>query len=381
MDPSNATSPLYDGEKLETIAGYPALTRFIPNDGDASKPLIAFIPGLAHNARIAYGGHNGSCSKDFLAYWFHKHGFPFLGISYPIDSNPEIIPPTGSEFSLRDWGRQTALAMRKAVDEHGLSPKVVILAWSMGGKALMPVTSESRALGLTVSLYVSLASTPALWGLRKHLPIAHVPLTPAGYWKTSLLHQRFISQLLEQNQLNDERIIIDEEVFKREYFGSTPIASGCWGYRYDIQEKKLVDEKWTLLEDGRVDDYAHLPALAALYPTSPLDWQHSITDKANWGYLMVQKYVATAQKASRELPTDVSTTEKWSLLQRERRLLDHLRTFIYEIPDRMVAGVEGNHFFFVGAMGARSTAEMVVHFIKEAENIHIALDDILNKQE
>ena len=377
--PFKATTRLYDGEKEEMIAGHRALTKFVPADGDASKPLVAFIPGLAYNARISYGGHKGGRSEDFLAHWFRKHGFPFLGISYPLDTDPEVMPPTGSELLLREWGRQAAVAIRRVVDEHGLSPKVVILAWSMGGKTLGPVTTEATALQLTISLFVSLAATPALWGLRKHPPRSHITLSPAGYWDCSFLHDRFLSQLLEQNQINNGRTIIDEALYKHEYFGSTPVGSGGWGFRYDKEERKLVEDKWALLEEGRVDDYGQLPAMAAIYPTSPLDWQHSILDKINWGYLMVQKFVADVQKAkeTHTAPID-GTGEKHPIyIKQERNLLERLRAFIYEIPNRMVTGVEGNHFFFVGAKGAKQTAETVMLFIQEAENIQLEFGSIL----
>jgi hypothetical protein len=224
-DPAMTTAKLYDGEKQDSIAIYPVLTKFAP--GDASKPLVAFIPGLAHNARISYGGHNKSHSEDFIAHWFHKHGYGFLGISYPLESEPEIMPPTGSELSLRDWGKQVAKAMKKMVDEHELSSKVVILAWSMGGKTLEAVTVEATALELTVSLFVSLAATPALWGLRRPVPQSHAIFTPAGYWDNKFLHENFLSQLAEQSQLNDSRMIIDEAVYKGEYFGATPGGSGA----------------------------------------------------------------------------------------------------------------------------------------------------------
>jgi hypothetical protein len=183
--------------------------------------------------------------------------------------------------------------------------------------------------------------------------------------------------------VNNGHIAIDEEIFKREYFGSTPIAPGGWGYRYKKQEKKLVEDKWALLEDGRIDEYERLPPLAALYPTSPLDWRHSLTDRANWGYLIVQKYVAMAQKVkeSREPRTEDSAVGRRNSAQRDRTLLDRLRASIYGIPDRMITGVEGNHYFFVGALGARTTAEKVIQFIEDIKQVHVELDNILNAQD
>ncbi|KAJ5610205.1 hypothetical protein N7510_006924 [Penicillium lagena] len=358
------TVKLYDGEKQDFLDNYPVLTKFI--SGDASKPLVAFIPGLAHNARISYGGHHKSHSEDFIAHWFHEHGYGFLGISYPLETDPEIMPPTGRELSLRDWGKQAAKAMKKVVDEHEVSSKVVILAWSMGGKILEAVTVEAKALGLTVSLFVSLAATPALWGLRRPVQQSHAILTPAGYWDNRFLHGRFLSQLAEQNQLNDGRTIIDESVYKREYFGATPGGSGGWGFRYSTKERKLIEDKWALLEEGRVDNYGNLPAMAAISPTSPLDWRHSMTDNINWSYLIIHKFVVDAQK--------IKETRKASISEMD--VLEHLKAFIYEIPDRMITDIEGNHFFFVGAKGAKQTAEIVIRFMQEAENIQTKFENL-----
>ena len=379
---SKATPTLYDGEKQELLNGYPALIKFVPGDSDRSKPLVAFIPGLAHNARISYGGHKGSHSEDFLAHWFHKHGFGFLGISYPLDTDPEIMPPTGSELSLRDWGRQAAMAMKTVVKEYGLPVKVVILAWSMGGRTLEPVTAEATALGLTVSLYVSLSATPALWGLRKHVSPAHVTLSPAGYWETSILHETFLPQLLEQNQINDGRIIVDEAVYKREYFGATPGGSGGWGFRYNKEENIVIKDEWALLEEGQADNYGNLPAMAAIYPKSPLDWRHSISDQIDWSYLIIHKFIADIQKVKETRKVQIDGTEdKKAILDREVKLLDRLRAFIYDIPSRMITGIEGNHFFFVGAKGASQTAETIMRFIQDAESIRVMFEGLLESDQ
>ncbi|KAJ6143631.1 hypothetical protein N7471_003084 [Penicillium samsonianum] len=374
-----ATTSLGYGEKKVLLAGYPALIKFVPGDGDKSKPLVAFIPGLAHNARISYGGHDGSQSEDFLAHWFHKHGFGFLGISYPLDTNPEIMPRTGSDLSLRDWGVQAATAMKNVVEEHGLSSKVVILAWSMAGRTLEPVATEAAALGLTVSLYISLSATPALWGLRKNISPSRITFSPAGYWNCSFLYDLFLPQLLEQNRINDGRIIIDEALYKREYFGSTPVALGGWGFRYNREEKMLAENKWALLEEGRVDNYGKLPAMAAIYPNSPLDWGHSISDKINWSYLIIHKFIADVEKLNRTRKPRVDGFEEKH--GQELRILESLRALIYKIPDQMITGIEGNHFFFVGAKGARQTAEIIIGFIEEAEKICVAFQSVLESDQ
>ena len=374
--PPVAAAPLYDGEKLEMAAGHPVLTKFVSGDGDASKPLVVYVPGLANNARISYGGHKGSRSSDFLAHWFNHYGFPFLGVSYPLETEPEIMPPVSGDFSIRDWGRQVAVAMKSVVDEHALSSNVVVLAWSMGGKTLEPVTTEAKALGITVILYVSLAATPALWGLRSQLP--GVTCSPAGYWNSPFLDKDFVAQLREQNLINGGRVIVDAGVYRREYFGATPAASGGWGFRFSKEEGKLVDDKWSLLEDGRADNFKELPIMAAIYPTSPLDLRHSIADKATWSFLMTYRFLADVQKVigsrmSVEADDDAALT---AALARYTPLVERLRCLIHAIPERMITSIEGNHFFFVGERGARETAEKVILFLKKAGEIGVEFEDI-----
>ena len=63
---------LYEDEQSVELAGFPAVTYF--RAGDAAKPLIVFVPGAHHAARIAYGGHKGGRSEDFLAHWLKEKG-------------------------------------------------------------------------------------------------------------------------------------------------------------------------------------------------------------------------------------------------------------------------------------------------------------------
>src|SRR5438552_174792 len=98
-----AKTNLYNDEQLIEVNNFQTLFKFIK--GDENKPLVIFIPGAAHLARISYGFPGGN-DDDFLCYWLHKKGYSFLGISYPID-NPcytKIYP----SFNIRDWGNQIA---------------------------------------------------------------------------------------------------------------------------------------------------------------------------------------------------------------------------------------------------------------------------------
>lgn len=60
---SRTPSPgsLYPGEGILTGAGFPALAKF--EKGDGLRPLVVFVPGSAHLARIAY--RCASCPRSW----------------------------------------------------------------------------------------------------------------------------------------------------------------------------------------------------------------------------------------------------------------------------------------------------------------------------
>lgn len=68
-DLAGKSSQLYADEQIRYTNGYPAIIKFI--EGDKDKPLVVFVPGSSHLARIAYG-FSGSDPKDFLSFWIHK---------------------------------------------------------------------------------------------------------------------------------------------------------------------------------------------------------------------------------------------------------------------------------------------------------------------
>src|SRR5204862_1409349 len=122
-----AQSNLYDGEQLVEINKVETLFKFIK--GSNKKPLIIFIPGAAHLARISYGFPQGK-ADDFLSYWLNKKGYNFLAISYPTDN--QVYSKIYPSFNIRDWGNQAATVTKKIIDQYHLSNQVVVVGWSMG---------------------------------------------------------------------------------------------------------------------------------------------------------------------------------------------------------------------------------------------------------
>lgn len=375
---------LYEGEQQNVIVGHPVVYKYIAGDNDPSKPLVAFVPGMAHNGRISYGGHEGYRSEEFLAHWFHEHGYGFLGISYPLDAELPLMSATSPAFTIPDWGVQTAGTIKAVIEENHLPQSVVILAWSMAGKVLQPVTVEARRLGIDVKLFVSLAATPSLPGLLPAVSKEQLNPTGSGYLSLPLLKQLFLRQIDEQEKINhftEGRRFIEPAIYEKEYFGATPIGITRFGLLFDNETKEFVEEKdkWQLLEDGQAHNYGSLPTMAAIYPTSGLDFRHSITDKATWSYLMIQRAMAMFSEDDRvkqlsQVKDDLSADK----LAARRSSFQHLQRIVLGIPELMTADIIGNHFFFCGESGAKRTVEIVIGFLSSSIVIQRNLEDLLN---
>jgi pimeloyl-ACP methyl ester carboxylesterase len=167
----------FEGEQVQTIDGFPAMTKFV--QGDPSRPLVVFIPGAHHLARIAYGGHAGGREQDFLAYWLVREGYNFLGVSYPLASADNAIAGAYPSYTARDWGKQAADLAKQAVEQHHLTNRIIVIGWSMGGRIAEPIAEFAKADGLDLDFYVSFSATPGVMGLVDMS--AEFKMTPTGY--------------------------------------------------------------------------------------------------------------------------------------------------------------------------------------------------------
>ncbi|KAL2817903.1 hypothetical protein BDW59DRAFT_152356 [Aspergillus cavernicola] len=383
-NPGETSLKLYEGEQQKVVAGHPVVYKYIAGHNDPSKPLVAFVPGMAHNGRISYGGHKGYRGEDFLAHWFHEHGYGFLGISYPLDAEPPLMPATSPAFTIPNWGVQAAATIKAVIAENHLPQSVVILAWSMAGKILGPVTVEARRLGIDVQLFVSLAATPALPGLLPAVSKEQLDQTDSGYVTMPFLKRAFLQQLDEQDKINhltEGRRLIEPVTYEKEYFGATPIGITAFGFRFDNETKKFVPEesKWQLLEDGQAQNFGSLSAMAAIYPTSELDFRHGITDKATWSYLMIHRTMAMFSEDHRvHRLSQVKDSVSADKLAAERSSFQDLQKIVLGIPELMTANILGNHFFFCGESGARKTVETVIGFLSSSIVVQRNLEDMLD---
>ncbi|KAJ5979569.1 hypothetical protein N7481_006867 [Penicillium waksmanii] len=359
---------LYPGETLETIGGFPTICHYQPPPtarDTISRPLIVCIPGAVHLARVFYGGHHGYRQEDFVVHWLNESGFGVLSLSYPLDTNPPLMPATGSGFRIGDWGRQAALGSQSCIERHSLSTRsVVLVSWSMGGRMVVQFNIACKQLGLDVQQYISLAATPGISGIRS---LQDMSCTSAGYFDIASRIDAFCKQLDAVDKANNERSIIPREIYLREYVGGTPINLIGLRLKYDGQGSFIQDEV-THEEDSRVFDIENTPYPSALYPTSSQDSGHSLTDKATWGFLLTYKLESTIEKKHLK---DIEGTQKW----------DKLRALFHEAPSRMSREISGNHFFFVGENGARETADKIGALLSEGATLQSDLASILSSAE
>ncbi|KAL1979246.1 hypothetical protein VTN96DRAFT_6398 [Rasamsonia emersonii] len=392
----NINNPhLYEGERLETIAGYPTLFKFLPaRDHSASNnknrpPLMVFIPGASHLARIAYGGHKGYDPRNFLAYWLNAAGYDVLAISYPLETT--IMAPHHPDFRVPAWGQQAAMTTRKVVDENALSGEVVLLGWSMGGKILKPFMASARECGLRVKLFVALAATPGgITGLRAYP--AGIRRTAAGYATCAGFAEAFLRQIHEQQRQEGENApaIIDDDVFLREYFGHTPVRLTSWGLTYpdssngknnnnnNIDDSGFIPDEWEALRDaGPTDqDIRGYPFIGSIRPTSMLDTRHTLCDSANWGMNLTLKLTADVTKALSSSHRSSSSSSQ----DEKEHWWNKLTDLVYSAPAQMTTEtVKGTHFFFLGKTGARATAEAIVRLIEKMERIQREMVELLAK--
>ncbi|KAL5355711.1 hypothetical protein BJX96DRAFT_170929 [Aspergillus floccosus] len=363
----SGTAPLYAGEVLTTIAGFPTIYHYQPgislDISEAAKSLIVCVPGGMHLARIFYGGHEGSNPKDFLAYHLSRRGFGVLSLSYPTETDPGIMPATASGFRIQDWGRQAAMTTKRVIQENGLpSRRIILISWSMGGRMVVPFSISAKELGLEVSQYISFAATPGISSIRPLSP--GIVCSQAGYFLVPSRPDAFYRQVQEMEGLNGGREILPPDVYCREYIGGTPINLIGMRLKYDGKSSFVRDEV-PHEEETKVFDVTNFPFITALHPTGILDASHALGDKASWGFLLTYKLETMIQQ---QALSKIQGTPEWE------KLLDH----VHSAPTRLCVPVPGNHFFFVGERSAGEVVERVVKLIEEARAFQCELLEILS---
>lgn len=339
-----ANSKVFSGEQLTRRAGAPALEYIVA--GRKDLPLVVFVPGVGHLARIAYGVHEGARSEDFLAHWLTQAGYSFLGLSYPLETKAAIFEDHCPEFDTWTWGEQIAEAAAHHIERHGLPRRFVLLAWSMGGRSLYPAHVRSRELGLELQA-VALAATPGLWGLiGGPQPL---PMSPNGYLDIPQSLRTFWHAQIGE--------AIPAAEYHANYVGNGPVALAGRGEVF--REGGFVMEPLAQAQQSGAFAVDEFPLVVAIANSDLIDARHALADAANWALLNANALVAWQRK--RRL-----SPGSWS------RLLE----LSGSLPARLALRVPGNHFCFVGASAARTTALEVVEALQRLAAVESALASI-----
>jgi acetyl esterase/lipase len=352
------SAALFPGESMRVAAGYPMLTHAVR--GFAKRALVVLVPGGGHLGRIFYG-HPGARPTDFVAHWLAALGCSIAAISYPLDH--PLFARTFPEMSVSDWGKATAEVAASIAAEFELPSKVILAAWSMGGKLVHTFTHNVRRLGLEVEGFISLAASAPIVGMAQ----SRAPLTLTANGMRELhgsAHDgRSIDSVLWGRGLSEQsaavgRIIIPDELYHSLYRGDHPLGLRAESER--VQSGEIVNAAELAREDARMFDFENFPLSACITPRSQDDHRHALTDASVWAFLTHQ---AIYHQLKSNLPL---TDEAWA---RALAIIDAL-------PDRLSRSTPGGHFFFVGEPGARQTARLILELSGELDRVRETLCNV-----
>ncbi|MGH6938731.1 hypothetical protein [Hypericibacter sp.] len=347
---------IYPGEEIREGGGYPALVKFEP--GRAGQPLVVFVTGGGVLARIAYGHPQGR-PADFLGHWLREEGYPFLARSYPLDH--PVFDRVYPEFSVRDWGEQTAEIVAQTLETQGGPRQILVLAWSMAGRIAEPLAAALKRRGIAIELFVAMAAATTLPGLLPGMD----QLRPSARG-LARIEDGFASWLLQslqgQNELAGHELIPDD-LFRADFTGDLPINLAATSLRY--RDGRFVPDPLADTDDIGASRYAGFPPLVLMTHDSALDVRHALMDRAAWGFYIAQtlceRHLWPQAPRLAALPT-----EQW------QQILDLVRI----APEQLTVGMPGNHLFFVSEPGARATVAALNELRGRVRKITAALQMI-----
>ncbi|MGW3953108.1 hypothetical protein ACWEKM_19830 [Streptomyces sp. NPDC004752] len=328
-------------ERLASVGGREVLSYFQP--GAADRPLIVFLPGGGHLARVCYG-HPGADPTEFLAHALAAQGFPLLALSYPSTNN--VFPHAHPDLTIGEWAAAAAAVTAQVTADERLGGQVVVCAWSMGGRTAHPFTTAARQLGLHVDCFIALAASAPMLA-RGPFPDGTAPLNADGLWDYSgyglsreAMYRTWYRQVTDPDEGGGP--IMTEQEYHRYYCGLHSV-----GLRGELQifdgtsSVTSLDNYETASGHGRWEEF---PLCAAIAPTSRHDAISSLTNHLRWP-------LVTMEKLARTLPA--SAADRWPEILR----------LAHRAPEILTRTVPGNHFFFLGRRGAHATAEAIVELI------------------
>lgn len=358
MTINNVSVELSTGERRVTYDGITGLRYWRAGAPDA--PVLLFLSGGGHLARIAYGA-NGLDQTQFLDHWLAREGWSVLALSYPTD-HPAIgalLP----EITLAGWARWVARATADVLDENP-SRSVFTALWSMAGRSCNALNAAFRECDQELAGVISLAAMPPLDGLMNVTPGGE-PLTSGNLWAIgpsdrgphNLWVREFLADLAAQSE-RDGVTIVPEQRYLQDFLCNTPIM--LRGTPQRIRNGHPEWDRAAAISDMRSDELDTYPLAAAITPTAPEDGRHVLMDAVSWSFVCSQAIRARWQAAGQP-------TARWPELVK----------LSLQSRARLQREIPGNHFFFVGRTGAAATTAAIVALCKELRDLSDEIERLL----
>jgi len=345
---------LMEGESLETVGPIVAMVHHRARR-DLETPLIVFLPGGGHLARIAYG-YPGGEPRDFIDHWLEPSGHGMLSVSPP--SNPPFTP-AAPDLTRAAWAEAVAELITRTLKQDGGARRIVLLAWSLASGYIGHLSLALRARRVDIAAFVPLAAAPPLPRPQRSY-VAEETLRSDGLWDVADSRlfgvDRATSWLGQIASIEAEigRSVLPEAAYRHHILVGTPVGLARGGLARI--EPPSTEEP----------DIADWPLAAPLVPMDESDHRHGLSDVAGWTYVNTQIVLARYALA-RAAVGDRIGTDAWR----------DLTGLVDSLPERLATRLPGGHFFFVGETGARATAAAILEQIARTADVRAELCRLL----
>lgn len=316
--------------------------KFIP--GDENKPLIIFIPGMSHLARIAYGYPNCN-EQDFLAYWIHQKQYPFLAISYPIEN--KVFNQVYPDYSITDWSQSVIQITKMIIAKNHLSNQVIILGWSMAGELAPKLNLIAAKNNVNIKLFIAMSASQPMYNF-------YNLLEPDSKKMANIepFFSMFYPLLNYQNRIN-HHVIIPNKIYREEFLGNIPVDLIGSNFRYSDNGFHInLNEA---VEDTSALNPGNYPFIAVLQGNYKYDFD-AIYNQADWSSIIRRQYLMEDSDCLKPF----YSRKKLSVAEIDKSL--------HSINDLFIT-VPGSHFFFIGKYGAKITANSIEKLITNSSHL------------
>ncbi|WP_444901026.1 hypothetical protein ACJJIG_12740 [Microbulbifer sp. SSSA007] len=333
---------------MSTVAGFPVLYRYMA--ADKSKPLMVFVPGNSHLARIFYGCPEAR-EEDFISYWVHRSGHPFLAISFPIAN--KAFDGYYPNFTIADWGKQVAEVIDKIVTENNLQREVIVCGWSMGCKIAGALGKEAIGKSFSIVMFVAMSGDPAVPGFLPKANAENIAMTPEGLANRESLYPWFFQALEDQSTYNGHTIL-PKDIYRQRILGATPVGLIGTGLMYK-NGQFVEDLEWSL-KSANTFNYDDYPFPVVIHGDSISDAENVLLNTSNWAFIRNRVLI------KRVLGTNA--LKGLSPAQWER-----LQELVECSGSHFSQSLPGGHFFFWGGIGAKLILKKIILLTKNVRSI------------